>query len=412
MPSLEKAKLYEITAAETPTVVSGPTDVQFNPESLKVQLKNRIEGGRSAGRQARQFVGASSNTFTLELEFDTADEGSTESPVSVLERTQVLDPYIQPRTEGDNAAEQPSRLRFHWGNLIIDGIVENIDMEFDHFAHNGYPLHARATLTMKEQKVEFVLREQDASAASDRSAAALEGELPAQAAARLGLDPAGWRGLDLGLESGLSLEAGVELGFSAGFSASLGLEVKAGFEADIDADLSAKLGLEVDAGFQGAAHLADDPRPRAQVGAGVALAGAGGIVAATESVNIAHGRDAANHAAVAFGITSAAASTQGAPTGGQGSTANRPAGPGQPGPATRPSERSMRPSDRPRPDARVMSFGRGVPLKDRRTISNATSIGSTHLLPASPGRALADRVQNRRRPVKRCGCSGRCHHRS
>jgi len=186
MPSLEKARIYEITSGDNPTTVGDPTDVQFNPESLKIQLTNRVEGGRSAGRQVRQFVGASSNTFVLDLEFDTADEGTTDEPVSVLERTQALEKFIQPRTEGDNAQEQPAKLRFHWGNLIIDGVVESMDLDFDHFAHNGYPLHAKVTLKMKEQKIEFQFAEggDGGGGNGQRAAQALDGEMPAQAAAR------------------------------------------------------------------------------------------------------------------------------------------------------------------------------------------------------------------------------------
>jgi hypothetical protein len=315
MPTLAKAKLYEVTAGDTPSVVGEPTDVQFNPESLNLQLSNRIEGGRSSGRQARQFVGSSSNTFSLDLEFDTADEGTTEEPISVLERTSVLEKFIQPKTNGRRSSEQPAKLRFHWGNLIIDGVVESIDLELDHFASNGYPLHAKVTLKLKEQKIEFQFAErgggEEQSGSDDQSqvAQALDDELPSQAASRLGFDPANWRDLGFDLGLGLSLEAGLELNFQAGISASLGLDIKAGINADIGLDIGASLGLDLGARFN-AGHLNIDPAQKQQVSSSLALTKAGGITAANNQLSSIQANAASASTVSAFGLSALSASTR------------------------------------------------------------------------------------------------------
>jgi hypothetical protein len=402
--------------------VGDPTDVQFNPESLKIQLSNRVEGGRSAGRQVRQFVGASSSTFSLDLEFDTADEGTTDAPVSVLERTQVLEKFIQPKTEGDNAREQPAKLRFHWGNLIIDGVVESMDLDFDHFAHNGYPLHAKVTLKMKEQKIEFQFAASGNGGGSggggdggQRAAQALDGETPSQAAARLGLDPAGWRGLGLDLSLGLSLEAGLELNFDAEFSASFGVDIQAGISAGIDVDLSTSLGLSAGASVNVAPHLANDPRPVDQLSSGLALSRAGGVNAASEELARVQSDNAAQTALTAFSPATNGAGSAGSATSAATGARTTNTGSGQRSPGS-----AKRPSARPRPDPRALSFGFGVPLQTRRVpvLDQQQEIRASGSSPAgavsghwdSAGKKLADKVQARRRPNKRCGCVTRCQH--
>ncbi|HEX5080966.1 MAG TPA: hypothetical protein VFY40_02900, partial [Blastocatellia bacterium] len=65
--------------------------VQFNPTTLKLTLSNQVEGGDSQGRQVRQHIGPSSTTLSLDLIFDTADEGTTENPRSVREKTKKLE---------------------------------------------------------------------------------------------------------------------------------------------------------------------------------------------------------------------------------------------------------------------------------------------------------------------------------
>lgn len=61
----------------------GAFPVQFNPTTLRLTLTNRVEGGQSQGKQVRQHLGPSSTTLSLDLIFDTADEGTTENPRSV-----------------------------------------------------------------------------------------------------------------------------------------------------------------------------------------------------------------------------------------------------------------------------------------------------------------------------------------
>ena len=56
MSGLQKATLQEIKSDRNGTPVGNAVKVQFNPASVKLTLHNANEGGKSRGRQARQFA--------------------------------------------------------------------------------------------------------------------------------------------------------------------------------------------------------------------------------------------------------------------------------------------------------------------------------------------------------------------
>ena len=74
MTALERATLQEISAGKDATPLGEPIEVQFNPESLKLSLANKIEGGDTRGKQTRQYLGKTSTTLSFDLYFDTADQ--------------------------------------------------------------------------------------------------------------------------------------------------------------------------------------------------------------------------------------------------------------------------------------------------------------------------------------------------
>ena len=106
MSALEKATLSELSADGTQTV-GDPVPVQFNPTTMKLQLSNSTEGGKSRGRQTRQFLGSSSTVLTVDLVFDTADEGETDTPRSVRERTNAIEKYVLPKSQGKDKQAPP-----------------------------------------------------------------------------------------------------------------------------------------------------------------------------------------------------------------------------------------------------------------------------------------------------------------
>ncbi|MGE3309006.1 MAG: hypothetical protein AB7O66_03480 [Limisphaerales bacterium] len=330
MSQLEKAQLQPIKADGS---TDGPAiPVQFNPATLRLQITNQVEGGDTRGRQVRQYTGSSSTQLTVELIFDTADEGTTQAPVSVRSKTLQVEQFLYPRGD-DNQKQAPPQLRFEWGDLILEGVVESLTIDLDHFASNGFPLRAKVGFSLKEQDRRYELKIAGDAANTDSGATrpgeagsgalgtfnagfgaqvglAIGGESAAEFTARLGLDPSAWRGLSFGasLEGSLSFEAGLEVGFSAGLSANVGLGVYVGASAGLSVSLEASFGLEVDVGVTAVANVGVS----ANLQAGFSLAAAGGLSAAIASVKTAKADTAVAATKTAFGLTASAASNPGA----------------------------------------------------------------------------------------------------
>lgn len=438
MPSLSKATLQEIDASSPPKILGEAIPLQFNPQSLKLALANKVEGGDSVARQKRQYLGKTSTTLSFDLMFDTADQGTTDKPVSVRTQTAMVERFVLPKGKG-NDKQKPPKCRFSWDALVIDGIIEDIIIDFELFAANGTPLRAKLGVTIKEQDAKYELLQtgpgaNNANSATppgkpgtgpgssgagptDRSAQALGGESAADFAVRMGLDPSAWRGIagQLGGAGSLSLSAGLSIGFSASLSASAGIGIAAGIDVGSSASVEASFGLGAGIGLgaggnvgvnvgvnvSGGADAAEAAR-----GAGFALAAAGGLGAALESVAIVKSEAAAGKARAAFGsavpaVAAARTGVAGLPSRSNAAglpsrgTASLPsasaaalaAPPGLPPPSVNPKpalpdqlrtplkmsgaaslsqQAAAAPAPAPpRADPRAASFGFGVPLRPR-----------------------------------------------
>ncbi|MFN0123891.1 MAG: hypothetical protein ACKV2V_25595 [Blastocatellia bacterium] len=463
---LQKAKIGVADEKDNPV---GEFDVQFNPTTLKLSLTNKVETGETLGRPAIQFIGSNSTTLHLELVFDTADEGTTENPVSVRTKTKQLEQFLRPRGTGPEE-NTPQRIHFVWGDLAVVGVVESLDIDFDHFAASGVPLRAKAPLTIKGQNRQLALPSAPdqrgnsplpgfsasgglglgvsasvgisggigLSAGFSASASvgvALDGESAAEFAARVGVEPAAWRGLDIGGESSLSLSAGIAVGFDASLNASAGLGVSVGLEAGAAASIEASFGLDT----KGGATAVTGVGTGGELAAGFALSSAGGVSAAIESVAQNKQQIAAQQTRQAFAAPPPAVST------------GRQTQPGPPDQSRPPLKNTGLPTvsaqqsappapPTPHADTRAESFGAGAPLRpqagnamEQRTLSLAGSaplrgsIGQGgngeppfsndpttppwQALPArDAGRRGAGKIQKKTRPARPCGCTGRCGH--
>lgn len=420
---LLKAELIELKPTDPPEEVPGSAlPVQFNPTTLRLQISNQAEGGNAQGRPARQYL-ATSTVLTLDLVFDTADEGTTDGPRSVRERTAMVERFVLPKEQG---TEAPPKLRFKWGDgLQFDGVVSSVNVDFDHFAANGVPLRAKVGLSLTEQDSKYQVVPSSSkgnaqqpgenkpglpgsaglsgglslglSASFGFSASAslsLGGETAAGFAARVGLDPGAWRGLEVDLSGGLTLEAGVEVGFDASLSASTGIGASVGFGAGADASPEASFGLEADAsvssGYSAAIGGSLDP----QLGAGFALSAAGGVTSAVESVRIVKTTEAAEASRQAFALPA----SQTAPA--RPGLPDQPRAPlalsGVPSPAR---QAAAPPAPRPpRVDPRAATFGFGVPLRPTVPVEASGRPQGAPLHPA--------RKEQKGKPCA-CGCGGK-----
>lgn len=351
MPQLTKATLEEVTNSGDPLVVP----IQFNPTSLRLQIGNRTEGGEQPGRQARQYIGTGSATLSLELVFDTADEGTTGWPRSVLEYTSLLEYFITPRRAGDQHVAPP-RARFSWSEFSIEGVVEQLTVELDHFAHDGTPLRAKAALSIKGQNPDYQFitvgpGSSDApapgapgdaaagaapgaannpfsqalngltnnpvtdalgdaldgtrgavNAANGAMANALSGESLAELAQRAGLNPAAWRGLANGLSNPLSLGAGVGVSLGGGLIGLPGAGLRTGAQAGVRQGAAAALGLS------------SSSKPARGVNAtlsqGYAISGAAGVGQAVQSVKAQEAQARVEKARLAFASPQLATAAQ------------------------------------------------------------------------------------------------------
>ncbi|MEA2481127.1 MAG: hypothetical protein QOJ07_3049, partial [Thermoleophilaceae bacterium] len=266
MSGLARCELTPISGAANATTTGDPHRAQFNPTSLRMQVTNEVRSGGGRGRQAEQYQGASSTTLSFDLVYDTADEGDSDAPVNVRDRTHEVMQFLLP---SGRSRQAPPRVRFHWGQFVYEGVVTSVTEDLDLFAEDGVPLRSKLSVSIKEQRPEFAALSSGAgandgagarppvappagapgsgsqpSAPPDRSAPAVGGESAADFAARQGLDPAAWRAVAGGLSSPLALEAGVEIDFSATLSVGAAIGVTAGVEIGVGASLEASLGLE------------------------------------------------------------------------------------------------------------------------------------------------------------------------
>jgi hypothetical protein len=476
MPSLVKAQFMEISADEKATVVGGSEiDVQFNPQSLKLTFANKLGKQATQAVQDRQYLGPTSATLSFDLQFDTSDEGTTETPVSVRTRTSAIERFLQPKGEGKDK-QRPPKARFIWHELRIDGIIEDLTLDIDLFAYDGTPLRAKMSVTIKEQDAKYMLGKSGAGAntaggakapgaggagpgsfgasagvsfgasagasigggigvsasasanLTDSTSLALAGESAAEFATRVGVDPAAWRSVTGGLDSTLSLAGGAEIDFNSSVSAGAGVGVSVGLEAGASASLEGSFGLDVRAAVPTPAGVA---LGGAAASAGFALSSAGGVTAALETVNILRTANAASSTKAAFGATAENAT---APT-------DQPRAPlRQTGMPSITAQAATAPAPAPPvADTRATTFGFGVPLRPRvggaaearrgalsgriplrpddvttATVSSTpdpTAAPWTYL-PVDSVRSVADAAQRARFPTRPCGCTGPCGHRA
>jgi len=384
MPELSKATLQEIDNQNRPRAGRASVTVQFNPSSLRLQYSNQSAGGNSAGRQARQHTGNGSVTLSVDLVFDTADEGSTAVPRSVLERTRQIEAFITPQAQ-TSRNQAPPRLRFHWGDVIVDGVMDTLSVDIDHFAHTGTPLRAKASLSIKGQNAE---RDANLSGAGANTAVGASAGAVASATAAL---PGG---LSAGLSLGLGGAVGLALG---GVNAAFGAAAQVGtvtraLDGESLGAMAARNGLSPEAWRLLAGNVKDPVRvPAGQevalpggatagpgagafqgVQAGAGDGGAAQRVGLTPPRNSATGALQRGHALAAAGGLGAALETVAAAAGAAGATQARRSFAGAGGStAATVDALSAAASTQPqaifslRADARAQSFGRGVPLRDQ-----------------------------------------------
>ncbi|MET8625815.1 hypothetical protein ABZW30_19040 [Kitasatospora sp. NPDC004669] len=449
--TLQRLTVTKAGAKDQPPRVKGDgpkVEVQFNPVTLRLSRNNNIDrGGIGTRTEKRQSPSQEHATLAFDLAFDTAEQGGPGTYVDVRDWTALVRQFVEPPRE--KKGNPPPIVQFQWGTFLFNGIVTQVSEELDLFAPDGTPLRAKVAVTIVEQDFAFEANQKgsgarDARAATDPGAPqagstpgtagtdqpqqvvqAQAGESAQQLLARLGLDPAAWRGAMRGLASPLSL--------TAGFNVQLGVEVAAGGSIGLSAGFAGEVAATSVAGLAGALGIGPDAAPpgaqAAQAGAvggtgtapvgvgaddmtaaGFALSAGGGIAASANTVGGARAALAVDQARGAFAVPGPpGAGTAPAPTGGGASSGGRPPAPVSPV--------AMSPTT----DPRALTYGRGVPLRARAdpgTLAEVAAGGARglagraraqelpppdgvtppweHLPPVTPARTAADCAQRRR----------------
>ncbi len=331
MSGLELATLQRLTgldraggnARAVPRVDGDAIPVQFNPATLRISRRNNVDrGGVTAQTQKRQHPSQESSSLSFDLEFDTAEQGGGGEYVDVRRWTALIRQFVEPPPE--RPKDPPPAVRFAWGTLIYDGIIEEVTEELDHFAPDGTPLRAKVAVSIREQNFQYEANQQgpgsrDARAAIDPggSAATPTGSAPGSSGTRQpqrivrahagesvqetltreGLDPAAWRGAMRGLDGPLTLAAGTSVQVGAEVSGGAGIGRSDGFAAGPAPTSEAALAVAL-----GGTAAGPRPSPRA---AGFALSAAGGVAAAVTAVASADAARGRAQASASFDVPSA-----------------------------------------------------------------------------------------------------------
>ncbi len=186
-PTVTRATLEEIAWNEDGSIRevedAHSIEVQFNPQSLRVNFTNQKSGGDQSGGSAIQFVGRGSTTLALELWFDvTVLSDGEETPDDVRVLTRQVVHFITPKEENRRDDNQfiPPGVRFIWGTFLFEGVVDSINETLEFFSEDGRPLRASLAVTISRQEIQFQIRE-SANGAGGAGPAGTQPQQPARA---------------------------------------------------------------------------------------------------------------------------------------------------------------------------------------------------------------------------------------
>jgi hypothetical protein len=162
--------------------------VLFNPTEYSVSKQISYGNQQIPGMSSSltQFSSGDAETLSMELFFDTYEEGT-----DVRVFTEQLDELV----EVDGDLHRPPLCRFVWGTLIFKAHVESIDKRFTMFRLGGIPVRARVDISFREYRPPAEQGKETPRSSPDRTTArrVTEGDtLPAIAAEEYG-DPGKWR---------------------------------------------------------------------------------------------------------------------------------------------------------------------------------------------------------------------------
>lgn len=169
-------------------------EVQFNPTEYTLNKGAQIAEIAIPGLDSPilQFIRGQNEKLTLDLFFDTTEDGLDEGATDVRDRTDSIYQLvkIQPRTHA------PPRIMFFWGEgLSFSAIVESVQQKFTLFNPLGIPLRATLSVSFREYKTleEQITELNPQSADHTKRRVVKRGETLSKIAADEYRDPREWR---------------------------------------------------------------------------------------------------------------------------------------------------------------------------------------------------------------------------
>lgn len=144
--------------------IGDPLEVQFNPTEYSLSKSNQFAEVAIPGLDSPvvQFVRGDSEKMTLELFFDTTDDGTGSDATPVTDK---MDAFYR-LVKIDNKLHAPAIVRVAWGDnfpntaagwntsasSVFDCVVQSVDRKFTLFNSDGVPLRATVTLSLSQYK--------------------------------------------------------------------------------------------------------------------------------------------------------------------------------------------------------------------------------------------------------------------
>lgn len=205
--------------------------VQFNPQTLKVNLANQLAAGDQPGGGSAQYVGSSTSKLTVELIFDTTvpDPDDPGAGPDVRAKTEKVAYFVTAASQPDAENRRtPPKVRFQWGSFIFEGVAESFDETLEYFSEDGVPLRATVSLSMSRPSIVFMRGASNGGSGGNTGAtspldSARPGDSIASMAARIGAS-ADWKGIASanGIDDPLRVQAGVRVNLNAKASVKFG----------------------------------------------------------------------------------------------------------------------------------------------------------------------------------------------
>lgn len=144
---LEKAKIIQVVPA-------GPTiDVLFNPTEYRVSKSNQFAEVAIPGLGAPmlQFGHGNAQTLSMQLFFDTYDpQAANDSRYTKNQDVRDQTKQVTNLLRINENLHAPPICRFSWGHFVFTGVLQQADVRFTLFLHNGVPVRATVDVTFKE----------------------------------------------------------------------------------------------------------------------------------------------------------------------------------------------------------------------------------------------------------------------